>query len=85
MKNDIARRNNTFKLADMNKLACDALEKISGDTVKNCFRHVKQVEDKYWRDDALDISPEVEEVVIDLEETDSASDGFEYSFSDTEL
>ena len=85
MKNDVARRNNTFKLADMNKLASDALEKISGDTVKNCFRHVKEVEDKYWKDDALDISPEVEEVVIDPEETDSASDGFQYSFSDTDL
>ena len=69
----------------MKTLAADALQQISEETIKKCFGHVKEIEDNYWKDDALDISPAVEKVVIDLEETDSASDGFEYSFSDTDL
>ena len=84
MKNGVARRNNTFKLADMKTLAVDALKQITEETINKCFRHVKVIEDMYWKDDALDISPAVEQVVIDLEETDSVFDGFGYSFSDTE-
>ena len=61
------------------------LLKISEETVEKCFKHVEKIEDQYWEEDGLTISPVLPKIIIDPEETDSASDDFEYDVSDTEI
>ena len=53
--------------------------------MEKCFKHVEKIEDQYWEEDGLTISPVLPKIIIDPEETDSASDDFEYDVSDTEI
>ena len=72
MKNEVGQRNSTFKLTDMQNLASDVLEDISPEIVKNCFTHVDKIEKIYWESDGLNISPVVENIVINLQDSCSS-------------
>ena len=73
-KNYVARNNVTFKLNDMFSLVNEAMDSIPSATFTKSFKHTLSVETEYWQKDGLQISPIVDDVVIDTEETDSESD-----------
>ena len=52
----------------------DALDSIPSVTFAKSFRHTQSVETEYWSKDGLEITPIVEDVIIDIEETDTESD-----------
>ena len=52
----------------------DALDSISSVTFAKSLSHTQSVETEYWTRDGLEITPIVDDVIIDTEETDSESD-----------
>ncbi|CAK1595314.1 unnamed protein product [Parnassius mnemosyne] len=79
VKGYVARKNTTFKMADVKKLLQQALGNISAEKWQNCISHVKKEESKLARlDDNVDKT--VDSFVINVTgETSSES-----SYSDTE-
>ena len=73
-KNEVARNNETFNLSDIKVLVNNALDSIPSVTFAKSFRHTQSVETEYWSKDGLEITPIVEDVIIDIEETDTESD-----------
>ena len=56
----------TFKLSDARTLIDQALTSIKQDTFQKSCRHTEEIEAKYWAQDGLDITPIVNDIVIDL-------------------
>ena len=52
----------------------DALDSIQSVTFAKSLSHTQSVETEYWTRDGLEITPIVDDVIIDTEETDSESD-----------
>lgn len=50
VKNQIARRNN-FTMADLVAQLDEAFERVTEETCSGLIKKVRQVEDKYWRED----------------------------------
>jgi RPA family protein len=73
IKGDVARNNTTFKLENVQTLTEEAINKISLDTIKSTFDHVKNIENEYWVNDGLQIAPIVETINIPLQESSSSS------------
>ena len=46
VKNDVARKNSTFKLKDMQRLTKLAIQNISKDTIRKTFARVVKIEDQ---------------------------------------
>ena len=83
-KNNVADNNKTFKLSDAKTLTDTALESIKKETFQKSCRHTEEIEAKYWAQDGLDITPIVNDIVIDLEETDTESEMSVFSDLDSE-
>ncbi|XP_072398183.1 uncharacterized protein [Diabrotica undecimpunctata] len=79
LKNEVAARNTTFKLADVLELAKIRLNEITPEIWANTCRHVDKVEEEYFsREYILD---EAHEIIINLDD-DSESSETELSDSD---
>ncbi|XP_072400602.1 uncharacterized protein [Diabrotica undecimpunctata] len=79
LKNEVAARNTTFKLADVLELAKIRLNEIAPEIWANTSRHVDKVEEEYFsREYILD---EAHEIIINLDD-DSESSETELSDSD---
>ena len=83
-KNNVADNNKTFKLSDAKTLTDTALESIKKETFQKSCGHSEEIEAKYWAQDGLDITPIVNDIVIDLEETDTESEMSVFSDLDSE-
>lgn len=86
LKGDIARRNLTFKLRDVEQLVVEAFLSISEGYWQSCCEHVKAVERGYWERE-IAIEEEIERFIIEIgsseDETDTASECDDYSDTDT--
>ena len=82
IKNDIGQRNSSFKLTEMRKLADQAMNRISLQTIQSTFKHIEGIESTYWKKDGLSISPTVNPCIISLQ--DSSSDSEIYHSSDSD-
>ena len=74
IKRDIAANNTTFKIADIMNLAADATGRISQENISNTIKHAEKIEQKYWQEDGLSISPPVEPVQIPIDSSSESSD-----------
>ena len=74
IKRDIAANNTTFKIADIINLAADATGRISQENISNAIKHAEKIEQKYWQEDGLSISPPVEPVQIPIDSSSESSD-----------
>ena len=85
MKGHIARRNVSFKMTDVLQLTHDAIAAVTEDDWVSSYRHVEEVERKYWDAD-IAVEAELENIVIQVtfsdEDTDTATVCSDYS--DTE-
>ena len=59
------------------------LTSIKQDTFQKSCRHTEEIEAKYWAQDGLDITPIVNDIVIDLEESDTESENSIFSDLDS--
>ena len=82
IKNDIGQRNSSFKLTEMRKLADQAMNRISLQTIQSTFKHIEGIESTYWKKDGLSISPTVNPCIISLQDSSSDSDIYHSSDSD---
>lgn len=86
LKGDIARRNLTFKLRDVEQLVVEAFLSISEGYWQSCCEHVKAVERGYWERE-IAIEEEIERFIIEIgsseDETDTSSECDDYSDTDT--
>ena len=73
MKRDIAANNTTFKIADIKRLASDATDRISQETISKTIKHAEKIEQEYWKKDGLSINPPVEPVRIQIDDSSSES------------
>lgn len=85
IKNDVARNNTEFKLDAMKKITDKAISNVSLHTIQNTFEHIVKEEERYWKSDALYISPEVQPMVINIDETSSDDNYMSYTSSDSEV
>ena len=70
IKGYVARRNTTFKMADMKQLFCEAVGSITSTEWQNCVRHVIDVaEKKCWEFDGL-IDIICEPVIVTFSDSD---------------
>ena len=53
MKRDVAANNTTFKIADIKRLASDATDRISQETISKTIKHAEKIEQEYWKKDGL--------------------------------
>ena len=75
-KNEVARKNVTFKLADVQNLMNEALSNVTAKNWEKAINHVEKVEDSFRKIDFAeeDSVPVVERMVIHLAEDESDSD-----------
>ena len=85
MKGYITRRNVSFKMTDVIELTHDAIASVTEDNWVSSYRHVEEVERKYWDAD-IAVEAEMENIVIQVtssdDDTDTATECSDYS--DTE-
>ena len=85
IKNAVARKNTEFRLDAMKALTDKAISDVPLKTIQNSFEHVVIEEDKYWKSDALYITPEVQPIVIDIDENYSDDDYMSCTSSDSDV
>ena len=85
IKNDVARNNTEFRLDAMKTLTDKAISDVSLKTIQNTFEHVVIEEDRYWKSDALYITPEVPPIVINIDENSFDDNYMSYTSSDSEV
>lgn len=73
VKGEVARKNSTFKLADVSKLLEQAIGNVTAETWKKCIGHVEKEEDRMWE---IDRQTEmvVEPLIITLNGSDSETE-----------
>lgn len=73
IKNEVARNNTTFKMADLKILFENAVSAVTAVSWSKCVQHVIKEEDKFW-----DLDPQIETIIepliITLGNDDSESD-----------
>lgn len=83
IKNEVARKNTTFKLDEVKVLLNDAIGNVLPDSWKKCILHVMKEEQRMWElDTQIDIT--VEPVIITISQNDSSSSDVSSSDSDYE-
>ena len=74
MKRDVAANNTAFKISDIKRLASDATDRISQETISKTIKHAEKIEQEYWKKDGLRIiNPPVEPVRIQIDDSSSES------------
>ena len=75
MKSEVARKNTTFKIADVKCLMNNALQGVTRLNWLKAINHVLKVEDAFWKVDFGDCAPHVEPFIVQLNGSDTeASD-----------
>ena len=74
IKNDVASKNSTFKLADMRNLTEQAIQDIPLETIKSTFEHTRKIEETYWENDGLNNMPTVSQCIVNLQDSSTDSD-----------
>lgn len=73
VKNFVADKNTTFKMADVQNLFQEALSRVTSERWRKCVKHVKQkVEVDMWKLD--NIMDDITTVIVNLEESSASSD-----------
>ncbi|XP_043191568.1 uncharacterized protein LOC122391939 isoform X2 [Amphibalanus amphitrite] len=70
MKTHVRQFNNTGHLNDVERLLLDSRDAAPPDLWRNCCRHVRELEEVYWRADGM--MEDIEPVIVSLQ--DSSSD-----------
>lgn len=83
-KNEVARKNVTFKLADVEKLMNEALSNVTSSNWAKAIKHVEKVEDAFRKIDFPNEDAEtiVGRVIIDISNEESDSELSEGCYSD---
>lgn len=83
VKGEVARKNRTFKMADLKVLFYEAIQNVTAKHWENCINHTKKIEQKMWDLDVR-VDAIVEPLVIQLNSSSSDSDSSELCSSDIE-
>lgn len=85
LKRDVAEKNFTFKIRDIEQLTHDAIDNITTQLWSSCCRHVQDIESMYWKQDIV-IEAQLEKVEFTVdssdEDTDTASDASDTDTAD---
>lgn len=74
VKNNVAKKNSTFKMSEVKKLLLEALQDVTSENWKKCVSHVIKEEDKMWDlDTTMDVVVDLQPLVIRLDEDVSSS------------
>lgn len=80
IKTEVADRNNTFKLADVERLMNDAIDRVTVDDWKNCVKHAERLQDEDFRKE-IGRDEILERIVINIGDD---SDNTDSELSDTQ-
>lgn len=72
VKGEVARKNTSYKLQDVEKHMRKAMENVTSDNWKNCVKHTMKEEEKMWKLDSI-IENTIEPIIISTA-TDTSSD-----------
>jgi hypothetical protein len=73
VKREVADRNKTFKLADVERLMSDVIDRVTVEDWKKCVRHAKRLqEDDFVKECSRDSI--IEPIVINLRDSDTNTD-----------
>ena len=75
VKNKVADKNKTFKVADVLRLCTAALESVPSTVWKNAVEHVRKLE-KVYTDRAHYLEVQTEPLLINLQEDSSSSSNY---------
>ena len=78
VKNQVAKRNVTFKMTDVKRLVNEALANVTPENWKDAVNHTIKVEDEYWEMDFGSSCPIVEEFIININESSGESEDDEF-------
>lgn len=82
VKRKVGTRNFTFKMKDILELTEAAIDSVTAEDWRNCCRHVRTIEDRYWAEEIVidrAIEPITFQVTSSDSGTDTASDSDEWS------
>jgi len=83
VRNWVAAKNTTLKMADIHRLCDEKFAKITAGTWKKACDHVQRIEEQYWKDErALDTV--VEDLVMSFGGPDDSDSDDDWSNSDSE-
>ena len=75
MKAYVRQRNTSGRLQDVERLLCESQQVIDQELWRNCYRHVMDLQQQYWRDDCM--MEDIEPVIVPMQQdssTESDSD-----------
>ena len=73
VKTTVAKKNSTFKMADVEKLVNDTLLQVTQKQWEDACKHCHQLVDQFWISDGLQ-EEEIERVLIQLDGNDSSEE-----------
>ena len=82
LKGYISRENHTFKAKDVKSLIDESFSQIDSARWLNCCRHVRKIEEEYWKKDNIQAEM-VNPIIVHLDD-DSDDDGEEEVIDDSE-
>ena len=76
VKSEVARKNTTFKIKDVQTLVCETLRNVTKEDWGKAIKHVIKVDDAFWEVDFGEHAPDVAKMIIDIhpDEDDSHAD-----------
>ena len=75
VKGLVGQENSTFKLKDVQRIVEEALQETTTERWVACVNKVKnEIEEGYWKKDALNVSEEIQPFIIHLESEDEDTD-----------
>lgn len=78
----VAKRNNTFRMANVKALVLQAIESVTANDWDKAVQHTMEIEKKFWEVDS--VIGDIEPVIIDLENHESDDEDFTDDDSDDE-
>ena len=84
IKEQVAKRNTTFKIADVKELVTAVITEVSAEHWRKAFEHCEKCMDEAWVNDGLQ-EEHVERLIIEVGEDDSSSSSSSDSDSDMSL
>lgn len=81
VKNNVARKNTTFKLEDVKKLLNEEFAAVTKEDWEKCCANARKYETEYWENETI-VDVQTEELIINLQDSDSDSDN--ETFTDLE-
>ena len=84
IKEQVAKRNTTFKIADVKELVTAVITEVSAEHWRKAFEHCEKYMDEAWVNDGLQ-EEHVERLIIEVGKDDSSSSSSSDSDSDMSL